>query len=1519
MSVLASPSARHARWTAVSIVLVLVVSALALAAVPAASSATTNAASRSATPAGAASSAGRVLAGSTAGAATGVELAPHPAGGGVASGRGAFFDNTNLSLPGTGQSGCWPPITPFPTLACMNQTFDPSINITAGGTIGVAVTAFTNVSACGNVSGVTSTMLVNVGFQSSANGGASWSPLSFLGNENCSAALPLEDAWQPTLTSLANGTFVLAYIEFNLSACHSSFIFLCDTPAPPRAFPYYEPNSALVVQESYNGGSTWTAPDVVNETYNATAGAGLCGLDTGAPLYRPWITADGSSVYLAYENISAADTCSPSSPYTSSVHLTVSTNGGATWGTPVTFPTQGDSGVPVAGSATNFSVNPYVLAAPNGQVYVAYATGLEGPSSYCQGTQCATTPPWTQDVVVANATGGTGTWTVHDAAVDEPFNATGDAPYPGQTPFEGLRPQLGYDGATHALTLVYNSQLLGTYCYTVPVGTAPCVANATTDDVVVQNSTNGGLNWSTPEVVGNLVDPNRGVANAEELPALAIDPNGTISVAFALFNDTACTTVPLPTCGAWEQVVVNSSNGGATWGSATELSPYTWTSLDSAYLGEYETATVAPSGAPYFAWTNAPCPAPAPTTCNFASLGGPGPATGVVVSTPFDGVGVTLTFTESRLPSSLTWSVDLLGNLRSASGGTSLSISGVPTTQPMLWSVPWINVTAGVAWEALAAPTNPAPPATFAGNTTLAFVFSQSIEVTIGLNPPLPSIDLTPGFDSATYSMSPLPEITWVPSNTTLNLTVAPQPISCVSGCDYENLTWTSWTGTGNGSVSTPGLNLTVTARNTPITETANFLDLGPCQGASGVLTCYGPYGYPLSLVETGLPSGTAWSATVVANGSANGTYVATSTGPWLNVTIGQDAASFTLWTVPDGTTGLAWVPSSSPSSPVQEPVQNLVSVTYTLENPANATFVANLTATGLPNGTAWSAEVGTTSYAVPDGSLDLPVRGGSETTLNGSIVYTEDGVAYYVDAVSVLTDVMGSTWQNTTNLATPFWFNGSAQVVLSYLPMYWLTVAGSTGGTVGPASEWVVPGTTVTIVATASPGYQFLDWTGAGSGSSTLGQEHQTAINITPNGTVNELATFRATPPPVWTVNVTALGLPTGRNFTFAFGNETLSTSGPRAAVAVESGTYVFAPATVYTAGTNDTRWVPTSWSDSFGPGEGPLLIAGNGSVTVNFTTDYTLTVAAGADGSVGPASLLGTTWQANGTGVSLTASPDAHYGFAGWNASGPGTAPSASATTAVTVLGPTSETATFVFVASPPARTYTLNVTETGLPAGTVWFLATAPGTSSISGTTDSLVLTGLNGSYTLTVPTVYLGAGTRYVPNSTAPLTVAADRSTSVAFSTEYAVSIAAGQGGAASGAGTSWVAAGASVSLSATPSTGFEFLYWNGSGPSGATPYSGTAPSGTVTVTGPTNETATFGPLPTTHTAGSSTAGEAPAVGILVALLVVGLVVGLLFGRGRGGRPSTPPESSGGAAGEGPSGPADDADGPSAGPG
>ena len=163
----------------------------------------------------------------------------------------------------------------------------------------------------------------------------------------------------------------------------------------------------------------------------------------------------------------------------------------------------------------------------------------------------------------------------------------------------------------------------------------------------------------------------------------------------------------------------------------------------------------------------------------------------------------------------------------------------------------------------------------------------------------------------------------------------------------------------------------------------------------------------------------------------------------------------------------------------------------------------------------------------------------------------------------------------------------------------------------------------------------------------------------------------------------------------------------------------------------------------------------------------------------------------------------------------------------------GPITETASF----TPP-----LQVTVQATPAGR---------TFSVDGTNYSAAKTfnwTPGSSHTIATTTPQAGdPGVRYYFSSWSDggaisHSVAPTQSTTytVKFGTQYFLTMSAGTGGHVS-PGSNWKTSGSSVSISATPSTGYSFSNWTGSGTGS---YSGPDNPRSITIMGPISETANF---------------------------------------------------------------------------
>ena len=215
----------------------------------------------------------------------------------------------------------------------------------------------------------------------------------------------------------------------------------------------------------------------------------------------------------------------------------------------------------------------------------------------------------------------------------------------------------------------------------------------------------------------------------------------------------------------------------------------------------------------------------------------------------------------------------------------------------------------------------------------------------------------------------------------------------------------------------------------------------------------------------------------------------------------------------------------------------------------------------------------------------------------------------------------------------------------------------------------------------------------------------------------------------------------------------------------------------------------------------------SGYGNTQTAAATQYTLTVTAGTGGSV---STSGGTYD-DGTIVTVTATPNDGYEFVGWNGSD-----STNATIDITINSNTTLEALFSEIQSTAATTqYNLTVT-----AGTGGSVSTSGGTYD-DGTTVTITATPDDGYEFVR----WNGSDSS---NATIDITINSDTTLEAVFSeiqstaatTQYNLTVTAGTGGSVSTSGGTYDD-GTTVTITATPDDGYEFVRWNGSDSSNAT--------------------------------------------------------------------------------------------------
>ncbi|MCI4368832.1 MAG: glycoside hydrolase, partial [Thermoplasmata archaeon] len=897
-------------------------------------------------------------------------LAPSPVfptlSGSPTSGRGTFF--TSQVVPQGGNRTCLSYGGYFRTGVCINLTNDPSVNLTSRGLLAVAYTAFVNNSICANVSGRTYTV---IGFQTSSNYGGTWTAPRFFDNPNCSVALQYPSAMQPSLTSLSNGTLVLSYLEYSNFSSYGS-----NVGTPPYSNPPYLHYTRLVVQVSYNNGSTWSAGTVVNSTFHKSVY--LYYGTTDAPPMRDWVTANGANVYVVWENFSYV------LPGAAQIHLRVSRDGGVTFGKIENLPViTGD----YAGEVTHVAVNPYVLALPSGELYVAYSTGW----NYLYYTHyCAPYAPhtcessgWTADVVVANSSTNGASWTAHVAA-----SGLFTQSYLDHGPrgiFADPAPTLAYGARFGQLFVSYSAWLAGNLCEQSLYDR--CTNGSMTEDVFVQNSSDGGANWSSPSFLSSLVNPDGGAANIAYNPSIGVAPDGTLDLSATYVNDTNCLAAnatpyySYPVCGSVQQVFLNSSDNASTFNGPFDVYP-TYSVQPGQYDGEYATMVVEGSHV-VLAWTLSSC-APSPY-CSFPSTTS---NASVVISELFTGAGLTVTFNETNLSAGTTWWAEMSGNYRLGPLGANLTVTGVPVGVSVEWAVPTMYPRYGVEWTPV---VRTASPGSFAVPSVISVAYSEQVLLNISVIPKL--VPVNSYYQPTNYLMSPAVGNYWIPVNTSRLLTVTFSPPSCTSQCEYWNLTFLSWTGTGPGSVSSNASAVKVGMRG-PVNQTANFQFNDYCSGYGygGVVrsfSCTPVQRYALTFAERGLPYNTSWSVRIDGNRTLSTNLSA--------ISLGVTAAphTYVVWTVPTQTPGILWVPLADAASPLAVPRVGVVLITFTQENVSGMEFPLNVSSSGLPARTLWSLYAGGAAQVVSSGGDLLEVAAGGNVSVTGWNVYTEAGVAY--------------------------------------------------------------------------------------------------------------------------------------------------------------------------------------------------------------------------------------------------------------------------------------------------------------------------------------------------------------------------------------------------------------------------------------------------------------------------------------------------------------------------------------------
>jgi Divergent InlB B-repeat domain len=336
------------------------------------------------------------------------------------------------------------------------------------------------------------------------------------------------------------------------------------------------------------------------------------------------------------------------------------------------------------------------------------------------------------------------------------------------------------------------------------------------------------------------------------------------------------------------------------------------------------------------------------------------------------------------------------------------------------------------------------------------------------------------------------------------------------------------------------------------------------------------------------------------------------------------------------------------------------------------ARFNLTVLASGLPAGASWTVQVGNNSYSTNASGLTVGNLW-SWTAPNGLGAYkfavpdayeTSTNLTRFV--AGPVPHVVGTNGSFTPPVIVPFLTQSLFQLDALNGGVVEATVGGAPEGT----SDWVAPGTNVTIIADANPGYLFTGWVGSGPGSYTGPNATQVVRSL---GPVTEVAAFElevAPPTPRYTITF-ALTSPVapGTVWTVEFGGVGYSSDGTELNVTDElAGTYTVAIGSA-TAPGGLVQYRPTPSDPA------AYTVRGNATLSIAFTTYYWVAVSGGVGGSVSPTSAY---YQANSV-LYLVATPNAGTAFTGWTGTGPGNYSGSNATASILVDGPLTEVAGF------------------------------------------------------------------------------------------------------------------------------------------------------------------------------------------------------------------------------------------------
>jgi uncharacterized repeat protein (TIGR02543 family) len=421
-------------------------------------------------------------------------------------------------------------------------------------------------------------------------------------------------------------------------------------------------------------------------------------------------------------------------------------------------------------------------------------------------------------------------------------------------------------------------------------------------------------------------------------------------------------------------------------------------------------------------------------------------------------------------------------------------------------------------------------------------------------------------------------------------------------------------------------------------------------------------------------------------------------------------------------------------------------------------------------------------------------------------------------------------TIANVNAASTTITMSGNYSITANFeqteMTYYTLTVGLTGGGSASPVAgaHTYAAGTVVSISATPSSGYHFVNWTG---NVASIANVNAASTTITVNGDYSITANFEQTIITYYTLTMAATA---GGSISPAVGQHSYAAGTPIPVVAIPDGGYQFVNWTA-SAGSFAN---PSSTTTTF------TMPAQNVTITANFVVAvaYTMTMVVTGSGSTSPA--VGPHIYTADTSVAIVATPALGYSFVSWTAPA-GSFTNAGSTATTFTMPAQNVTVTANFVEGPPfpPGQYTLTMAVTGsgstspsigqhtYTAGTLIPIAATPagGYSFVNWTAPAGSFTNANSASTMfTMPAqdVAVTAHFQVIPPVQYTLTMAVT-----------------GSGSTSPGVGPHTYAGGTSVPIAATPAGGYSFVNWTA--PAGSFADAGSAsttftmPAQNVTVT------------------------------------------------------------------------------------